>query len=266
MSQTSNNQVASAAEYEAVRHESQPTYLRVINAKESNVTCPNTRCRAPVPVEIMTALKRLDLDKWASLTGLPGISNDAIEMIHERRVAELDDKVDTLENRLAATDAEAKEKDSEIATLKSDVHDLRRKLTRLNGETSDKIEAGRDELVKAMLGVPDAIDGALKQAENQGGADSGFLEGIRMLRDNVDAVLGAAGYHAQKVLHEDFDPKLHEAASPVVTPDHDPGTIVDEMRRGYANSKSGKVIRPALVGVALAPSEEQAEVGESEGI
>jgi molecular chaperone GrpE len=48
-----------------------------------------------------------------------------------------------------------------------------------------------------------------------------------------------------------FDPSFHEALMLVPTPDHPAGTIVVEHARGF--TLHDRLVRPALVGVAVAP-------------
>lgn len=54
-----------------------------------------------------------------------------------------------------------------------------------------------------------------------------------------------------------FDPAFHEAVGVVETADQPPGTIVEQVRRGWMIGD--RVVRPAAVRVAKAPSEERRE-------
>ena len=61
-----------------------------------------------------------------------------------------------------------------------------------------------------------------------------------------------------------FDPNLHEAMLEVEDAENEPGTVVQEMEKGY--ELNGKVVRPARVIVSKAPSEgELPETGELNG-
>jgi molecular chaperone GrpE len=51
---------------------------------------------------------------------------------------------------------------------------------------------------------------------------------------------------------ESFDPELHEAVHRVEDSEHQPGTVVQVLNKGYA--LSGRLIRPAMVGVAVQPN------------
>jgi molecular chaperone GrpE len=46
-----------------------------------------------------------------------------------------------------------------------------------------------------------------------------------------------------------FDPERHEAVHRVEDSEHEPGTVVSVLTKGYC--LSGKLIRPAMVGVAV---------------
>ena len=50
---------------------------------------------------------------------------------------------------------------------------------------------------------------------------------------------------------EDFDPNLHEAISQQETTEAEPGTVVEQVQRGYRLHE--RLVRPARVVVAKAP-------------
>ena len=61
-----------------------------------------------------------------------------------------------------------------------------------------------------------------------------------------------------------FDPNLHEAMLEVEDNENEPGTVVQEMEKGY--ELNGKVVRPARVIVSKAPSKGVSpETGELNG-
>jgi len=81
---------------------------------------------------------------------------------------------------------------------------------------------------------------------------SGWLDGLRLLRDRVWTLLEDAGVRAIPTVGQPFDPRLHVAAGTAEREDVPPGTIVDEQRRGYRLNDS--IMRFAEVIVARRPA------------
>lgn len=264
-----------AASFDVAHRETLPTYLRVVNAKQSHIKCSNPKCRASVPVTVADGLKRLDLLEWGRLVELPALSDRAMQSVHERRQAQLEREVEALKNEqddqrraheddIAKREAETTQRKRQIARLEQDVSELKSQANRLRDELSAKVEVARDDLVKTLLRVPDAVDSALKHAQGQRAADSGYVDGIRMLRRSVDSILKSAGYEAQEVVGAMFDAQLHHSVSTVETDEYDVDHIVEEVQRGYVNSRSGEVVRHAMVSVAIAPSEAEDDAAEAD--
>ena len=56
-----------------------------------------------------------------------------------------------------------------------------------------------------------------------------------------------------EAMGQPFDPNLHEALAEVASPEHEPGTVMEEMEKGY--KLNDKVVRPARVVVSKASEE-----------
>jgi molecular chaperone GrpE len=69
-------------------------------------------------------------------------------------------------------------------------------------------------------------------------------------------VLERHGLTRYSALGQRFDPTRHEAVARVVSDEQAPDTVVSEVAPGYA--LNGRVLRPAMVGVAAAPDEDAA--------
>ncbi len=57
-----------------------------------------------------------------------------------------------------------------------------------------------------------------------------------------------------KALGEDFDPNLHQAIGQIESAEQAPNTVLSEFQKGYL--LNDRLLRPSLVMVAKAPSEE----------
>ena len=75
-----------------------------------------------------------------------------------------------------------------------------------------------------------------------------MVEGVELVKKKLVSILEKEGLERIEAVGQKFDPNKHEAMIQVPTNDHEEGTIVEEIRPGYAFK--GQVIRPSLVKVA----------------
>jgi molecular chaperone GrpE len=106
---------------------------------------------------------------------------------------------------------------------------------------------GIQKLLKELLPVLDNLDRALEHAD----AANTLTEGIVATRRIFEETLARHGVKAFTAVGQPFDPGHHEAMQQVVTSEAAPGTVVAELVRGY--TLHGRLVRPALVSVAVAP-------------
>lgn len=105
------------------------------------------------------------------------------------------------------------------------------------------VEFGNEQLIKDMLSILDSFDLALETLK-----DEGVKKGIYLIKSQLEDVLKRQGL--EKIMISDdqeFDPSVHEAIAAIPS-QKPPGTIVDEVERGYM--LHGKLIRPARVKVS----------------
>jgi molecular chaperone GrpE len=112
---------------------------------------------------------------------------------------------------------------------------------------------GIQKLLKEILPVMDNLDRALEHAD----PSNVLTEGVVATRRLFEEVLGRYGVKSFTTVGQPFDPTQHEAMQRVMTSSAPPGTIVSELVRGY--TLNGRLVRPALVSVATAPAESQAQ-------
>ncbi|MFN3621482.1 MAG: nucleotide exchange factor GrpE, partial [Nitrososphaerales archaeon] len=77
--------------------------------------------------------------------------------------------------------------------------------------------------------------------------NSPLFEGVKVVAENLRAVLAKEGLEEIEALGAKFDPNLHEAYSYVSKEDCEDGVITFVIRKGY--KLNGKVIRASLVEV-----------------
>ena len=140
----------------------------------------------------------------------------------------------------------AAQRDEYLALAQRTQADFENYRKRVAREAAAAQERGCAGLAKELLPALDNLDRALEAAA----ADDPLLEGVRLVRAELNAALARAGIESFSPLGEEFDPSLHEAmASLPQPPDGKPsGTVVEVYQPGYRLGKN--IIRPARVVVA----------------
>lgn len=114
------------------------------------------------------------------------------------------------------------------------------------------------QLVRELLPVLDNLDRALEHAGlSENGASlpkDAFTEGVVATRRLFEDTLAKFGVKAFASLGTSFDPNRHEAMQQLETEAQRPGTVARELTRGYL--LHDRLLRPALVAVAVAPAKE----------
>lgn len=178
-----------------------------------------------------------------------------------------------------APEAEAEEAlsphEAEIASLTAERDELKDKLMRALAEAEnirrradrDKKDAeayGGTRLARDLLSVHDNMSRALAAADETAKASAtGLIEGIELTQKEL---LNAFSKHRiEKVepeIGEKFDPNLHQAMFEAPIPGAANGSIIEVMQTGF--TISGRLLRPALVGVAKAAPAPAAEAPKAE--
>jgi len=135
------------------------------------------------------------------------------------------------------------------------VADLENYRKRAQKEREEVQKFGVEKLVKDLLPVLDNLDRALSAAA----ADDPLVAGVKLVRSSFEQVLARQGVKGFSALGQPFDPARHEALMQVPTAEAAPGTVVVEHARGFTLHE--RLIRPAMVGVSVAPPQPEDEVG-----
>ena len=104
-----------------------------------------------------------------------------------------------------------------------------------------------------VLELVDDFDRALDYVPDDAVAPQ-WLDGLRNARRGFDRKLQLQGVSKVESAGRQFDPNVHEAIASVQTEDHPDGAITDVVREGYM--LDGRLLRPAQVVVAVAPTDE----------
>lgn len=144
----------------------------------------------------------------------------------------------------------------QLAAERSELHDrwLRTRADfdnyrkRAERDKRDSYDQAVIATVRSFLPVVDNLDRALESARQHEAAGA-IVEGIEMIRLQLDEILLSVGVESVDPLGESFDPELHEAIAREERDDVAPHQIVDVIQKGY--KLRGRLVRPAMVRVAV---------------
>jgi molecular chaperone GrpE len=116
---------------------------------------------------------------------------------------------------------------------------------RTRKEMAESANEGKRQLLEELLSVADDLNLALANLHESSDA---VVEVLRMSHKRLVGLLEANGVVSFISEGERFDPERHDAFDVIRDTENLPGTVHNELRRGYF--WNGKLLRPALVTVA----------------
>jgi len=149
----------------------------------------------------------------------------------EKLEAELKDLVSGLE----------RERDEYLALARRTKADFENYRKRVAREASEAEARGRASLASDLLSVVDNLERALAAME---GASDPFVEGVRLVYEDLSRALANAGIESFSPTGEQFDPDMHEA---MLAKPGTQGQVLEVFQKGYR--VNGQVLRPARVAV-----------------
>ena len=160
--------------------------------------------------------------------------------------------VEALETQVSALIAERDKLAGEKAELfdrllrgQADFENFRRRVERERAEIS---EYATMEGARALLPVIDDFERAL-QTET---SDKSYARGMELIYQRLKETLEKMGVEALDSVGKPFDPHVHHAIEMTPNGDVPDHTVLTEYQRGY--NFRGRLLRPAMVKVAVAPS------------
>jgi len=126
---------------------------------------------------------------------------------------------------------------------------------RTQREREEYIRFANESLLRELLPVLDNFDRALEAARAAAETES-VVAGVELIQRELLKALEKFGVTPYSALGQPFDPERHEAVLRVVRPGAPDMTVVEETQRGYL--LNGRVLRPAMVVVAVPPDTDRA--------
>lgn len=168
----------------------------------------------------------------------------------KKRKPRKEQEIETLKARLEEKTKQIEENFDRFLRAQAELENYKKRVER---EKASLVKYGNEELIKAILPVVDNLERALGQAPEEN--PDGFMEGIRITRDQLLQVLEKFGVTPVEAVGVPFDPSKHEAVMQVESADHEPKTVVSELQKGYF--LNDRLLRPAMVSVAQPPRQQE---------
>ena len=189
-----------------------------------------------------------DVDELADTESTePSTGDDQTEVAEENERAETpDDNTGEEEfgpeDELATLRVEAAANYDRYLRVAAEMDNYRKRTVRMRSETRE--EALRDILLQ-IAPILDNMYRALGQETQD--ADS-LKQGVELICGQFNEVLKGNGLVEIEAVGQPFDPNMHEALAEVASSEYAPGTIIEEVEKGY--KLNDKVVRPSRVAVS----------------
>lgn len=137
-----------------------------------------------------------------------------------------------------------------VLRVQADGENFRKRITREKEEFS---RYAKEEFIREILPIKDNLERALEHG-GEGDNTQAIIDGINMILEQFSSIFEKMGVSCLTCCGEKFDPNFHEAMMHQEAAGHEPNTVIAEHQKGYLYQ--GRLLRPALVTVAKAQSEE----------
>lgn len=138
---------------------------------------------------------------------------------------------------------EAEENHDRLLRAMADMENMRR---RFRKEQEDRMKYASLPVVEALLPALDNFERALSVEKENMTVDS-LMQGINMVYRQMLQVFEKEGLLAIDATGKPFDPHVHQAVMQVEDSAFEPGTVVEELQKGY--QFKDRTVRPAMVKV-----------------
>ena len=129
---------------------------------------------------------------------------------------------------------------------------------RAANELEESIRYANGKLLKALLDVVDDFERTMEGASGCETVEA-VIDGVKLVQEKIEKLLRDNQVEGIDAQDAPFDPARHEALMQQPSSEHEPGTVMQEVQKGYMFRE--RVLRPAKVIVAAAPVQEEAAAG-----
>ncbi len=169
------------------------------------------------------------------------------------------DKKDPEKNKEIKQTQDLKKEESVEVQLKNTQEKLLRSLAemenqrrRFEKEKEEAFEFGGFNFARESLSLLDNIDRAISSFKNDEKLKDNkdlnkIIDGIDVIKKDLISIFKKNGIEAIECIDKKFDPNFHQAMLEIDNSKKEPGTIIQEVQKGYM--MKNRLLRPSLVGV-----------------
>jgi len=167
------------------------------------------------------------------------------------------EEVERLREEMETLKEERDELNDRLLRKAAELDNYRRRMDR---EKKRRREAGKVTVLEAMLEVLDDFERSLDAARDLDDADDpeaayeSLKGGVEMVFQKFQDQLESLGVEPIEAQGKPFDEQLHEAMMRQPSAEAEPGTVLEEVQKGY--TMGDRVIRHSRVVVAAEPSDD----------
>jgi len=124
---------------------------------------------------------------------------------------------------------------------------------RFEKEKEEAFEFGGFNFAAESLSLIDNIDRAITSFKNDDALKNNkdlnkIIDGIEVVKKDLISIFKKNGIEPINCIDKKFDPNFHQAMLEIDNNTKEPGTVIQEIQRGYMMKE--RLLRPSLVGVA----------------
>ena len=161
---------------------------------------------------------------------------------------------------------EDKLKNVEEKLLRS-MAELENQRRRFEKERKEAFEFGGFNFARESLSLLDNIDRAIISFKNDENLKNNkdlnkIIDGIEIIKKDLVSIFKKNGINTITCINNKFDPNFHQAMLEIEDNTKEPGTVVQEIQKGYM--MNDRLLRPSLVGVTKKREEKAEKVANEE--
>ena len=175
----------------------------------------------------------------------------------ERTSSENKSKTEKEEQKKTVTELKKEESPEEKLKTVQDkllrtMAEMENQRRRFEKEKKEAFEFGGFNFAAESLLLIDNIDRAIVSFKNDESLKNNndlnkIIEGIEIVKKDLVSIFKKNGIEAIECINKKFDPNFHQAMLEVENNTKEPGTVVQEIQKGYM--MKSRLLRPSLVGV-----------------
>tara|TARA_Y100000590_G_scaffold437985_1_gene560269 strand:+ start:3313 stop:3894 length:582 start_codon:yes stop_codon:yes gene_type:complete len=168
----------------------------------------------------------------------------------DKKEEDLQKKVENPSENVSTPEEKLKIVEEKLLRVMAEMENQRR---RFEKEKQDAYEFGGFNFAAESLSLIDNLDRAMDSFKNDESLKNNkdlnkIVEGIDVVKKDLVSIFKKNGIEAIECINKKFDPNFHQAMLEVENNAKEPGTVVQEIQKGYM--MKDRLLRPSLVGVA----------------